>query len=115
MIVYFNDKPEQASPKGDVRQWFGLTFEGDLKAAIAIQVLTSTVASLHIEFFEWSHRIAREMIRDWPMIKGFVKQCLHCDQIFATYPDIHDKRWPKFIKLLGFDNIEYAAFASQEV
>jgi hypothetical protein len=93
--------------------WFGLYYKNEPYAYVAIEVL-GTFASLHTEMIKWSHNIARVMQIDWEEIKFLCKQG-GIKEVIASNSDVKDKKWPKFIRLFGFDEPKPILASRQEI
>jgi hypothetical protein len=93
--------------------WFGLYYKKEPYAYVAIEVL-GTFASLHTEMIKWSHNIAKMMQIDWEAIKFICKQ-IGIKEVIASNNDVKDKKWPKFIRLFGFDEPEPILASRQEI
>jgi len=107
-------------PKGYFKQacsdnlmWFGLYYKKELYAYAAIEIL-GAFASLHTELIRWNHNIAKTMQIDWEEIK-FICKCLGIKEMVASNNDVNDKRWPKFIRMFGFDSPKPILVSRQEI
>ena len=71
-------------------------------------------AAVHYHSLRWSSGVAKSLPVDWEVMKGFLK-ANNCKKIVASYADIEDTRWPKFIKHLGFPEPQLIALSVQEI
>jgi hypothetical protein len=93
--------------------WFALYYKKEIYAYIGIDVAGS-FGSGHIEMIKWSHNVAKMLKIDWEEIK-FICNSYGVKRILASNRDVEDKRWPKFIKLLGFPKPTSILVSEQEI
>jgi len=93
--------------------WFEFSYKKEPYAYIAIEVI-GAFASAHTEMVKWSHNIAKTMKTDWEEIKSICRS-LGVKEVVASNNDVNDKRWPKFIRLFGFDEPKPILVSRQEI
>jgi hypothetical protein len=115
MVKSLTNKPDGyfKDSHSDSFLWFEFTYKNDPYAYVAIEVI-GAFASAHTEMVRWSHNIAKTMKADWEEIKNICRS-LGVKEVAATNNDINDKRWPKFIRLFGFDEPKPILVSRQEI
>ena len=115
MVKRLDKKPEGyfKQSHNDNFMWFELSYKKEPYAYVAIEIL-GTFASLHTEMIRWSHNIAKIMQIDWEEIK-FIYKRFGIKEMIASNDDVNDKRWPKFIRLFGFDKPKPILVSRQEI
>ena len=76
--------------------------------------IINDIASLHLEVLHWSASTCKMLIKDWEVIKRYIK-ILGCSRVVVSTPNNNDIRWPKLIKLFGFPKPEVITLSTLEV
>jgi len=115
MVKSLPNKPDGyfEGVNNDTFLWFEFSYKKEPYAYIAIEVI-GTFASAHTEMMKWSHNIAKTMRTDWEEIKSICRS-LGVKEVVASNNDVNDKRWPKFIRLFGFDEPNPILVSRQEI
>ena len=90
-----------------------LTDDKGVYAYMAFDFNVTDIAVLHIEMNRFSHKVLRQMLKDWEDIKDLLKR-YYIRQMVVTVVEA-DEKWAKFVSIFGFKDIKKQYTAIQEL
>ncbi len=94
-------------------EYFELRKNHEVYGHCAVQI-HGEMASIHLVFKRWTLSIFRESLKDWGSIRKNLK-IRGITQIVASQDNLEDKKWERFIKHFGFDDVQIVKMAVQEI
>ncbi len=93
--------------------YLGLKLDEEICGYCAIQIHEKT-ASIHLVFKKWTPSVFRESLKDWKIIRNTLK-IRGINKIVASQDNLEDKKWERFIKHFGFNDVQIVKMAVQEI
>jgi hypothetical protein len=95
------DRPEQFSHLPASLECLAFCDESGPYMLVGLQLVGKDCAC-HAENLRWSHTLAKQVKADWAsLIDNYIRPS-GATRAIASFEDVKDKVWPKFIRLLGF-------------
>ena len=71
-------------------------------------------AGIHLDITRWTVSTAKDLIASVPQLLEICKDN-HCKKLIAINPDPNDKRWPKLLRLVGFEEPKLMQISYMEI